>query len=233
MDFFGSSSSEPDERKKALRTLTVPQLQALASKFNVDTSPEQQEMILGVPMGEVRKGKDLLVHRLYKSKKVTLEEIAAVKEGAPSRAKGEPAVKQPATGPLVTPTLASQRERTKVDFDTLVAYLDQYRFISRYSDESSYEIELAGALRERFGTIIRQNPVAVPGRRLTIDLDVGGIGIEIKFNASATTLRNAAQQLVDYKTFYADRLVFVCVATPGQEQYKNDIRALGVTYIEK
>lgn len=226
-------ADEPDERKKALQALTVAQLKGLADAFGVDLKPEEADPLKSLFVEQL-KGKDLYVDRLYRAKKkVSLDAIRAAKIGdAPKQVEGgQPAPKKPEQ--FLTPTLAPQKTATMVSFDEVVGYLEQYRFISRYSEESSYEIELAGSLRERFGTIIRQNPVAVPGRRLAIDLDVGGIGIELKFNATATILRNAAQQLADYKLFYGDRLVFLCIGTPGLDQYKNDIRNVGVVFIEK
>lgn len=237
---FGDNG--PSERRKLLKSLSLAQLDELATANGVDTSEEEESSNpldfsdLGRALvGDApKRGKALLVDRLDDAtRKVPISKIRAMVNGEKAMPKEQPSRAARTIVPLPSTGRTGAKRAVRVELHDVVSYLEAYQFISRYAEELNYEVELAGALRERFGTVVRQNPVAVPGKRLTIDLDVGGVGIEVKFAATAVTLRNAVQQLQDYKHFYDDRLVLLLIGTPGQDQYKNDVRNIGAVLVEK
>lgn len=232
MGLFGETSDE------VLDTMTVKQMKAFAEKMGYDIDTKNPGFLVKLTAGGDAGQKQILRHAilLKGASPRELREFLVEYEKTTAKAKAEtsdvPAPKI-AKAAMLTPTLAPQSKVPLVSFEDVVGYLDQYRFISRYTDESYYEVELAGALRERFGTVIRQNPVPVGGKRLTIDLDVGGVGIELKFDVKPKALQAAVGQLQDYKAFYGEKLVLLLIATPDGMQYKNEIRASGVILVEK
>lgn len=238
LDDILSEASDPtgSKRRKALEEMSMAQLRQLAKDLGVELRNEGF-----FSSGEALRSKDEVIEKILASGKATPAKLAALKASVPPAPSTEtppgdvkPAKEsKPPLGPT-TPTVASSKSPPLVAFEEVVHYLDQYRFISRYREEAFYEVELAGALRERFGTVVRQNPVPVAGKRLAIDLDVGGVGIEIKANVTTDKpLRDALAQLADYRQHYGEKLVFLLIGTHGLDARKQDIRQTGVVFIEK
>lgn len=205
------------ERTRLLRAMTIKDLEALAASHGVDVAPRDGFRGIGEPTG-----KDLLVQRIdlatsqvpfpaIKAYAEKLKQLHVVPSGATTD------VPESQRAAPMTPTLASQKSSPIVAFEDVYAYVVSYRFISRYPNEREYEIELAGALRERFGTVVRQYPV--PGvtndsnKTLSIDLDVGGTGIEIKYGLERKDQDwdRALTQVERCRNHYGDRLIVLLI----------------------
>lgn len=128
------------------------------------------------------------------------------------------------------------RPPTLVPFDEVLTYVTSYNFMANYDLESLYQAELAGALRERYGTSLvrKEFPVPIPGKRRIIDIDIGGVGVEIKSHLrTGVSLRNAKAQLEEYMQHYGSNLIFLLIGTQGLAADKHDIRALPITFIDR
>lgn len=206
------------ERSRILESLTVKQLRALATQFGVDVKPKGGLGSILIDGGQ--EGKELLVARLNADTSNLPFEKLKVWVSDQREATVKP--REAPAAIAVTPTIAPTRSAPMVSFDEVYAYLDAYRFISRYQDERSYELELAGALRERFGTVMRQLPV--PGvvnenkRTKSIDLDVGGIGIELKYDLSPKEWVDTLSQIESYRTHYGEKLIVLLISTAFSQQ---------------
>jgi hypothetical protein len=100
------------------------------------------------------------------------------------------------------------------------SFLAQYRPSERFGREGEFEVELAQALRGRFGNahVLRQVPVG-EGR---IDIQVFGIGLELKIAGSSSSLLRLTDQVADYRDHYGPNLMVVILDdTGGNEQVSN------------
>lgn len=216
-----------------LRKLTLEQLRALATEHGLSDSTEPQGV--GEKMWML-KGKDMLVQRLSLSS-LREEDITTFKKSwAPRQA----ASQDGSRGGATTPTLAPTRSAPQVAFHEIVGYLEDYRFISRYDDERLYEVELAGALRERFGIVSRQYPVpnssATGQNPRVIDLDVAANGIEVKFGLRGTNKPwdDLRAQLESYKQHYAERVIVLLIACDASQDHRvHELREKGYVVITK
>lgn len=216
-----------------LRSMTVEQLRAFALEHGVSAETTPQGFTENLTL---LKGKDLLVHRLS----LTNTPASAVTEfKAAWKARKSDEKRESATPAASTPTLAPTRTVPLVSFEEVVAYLEQYRFISRYTEELHYEIELAGALREKFGTVIRQFPV--PGshesgtRPRVIDLDVNGTGIEVKYALKGDKNWAALdEQMARYRPHYGERVITLLIGVEANDDHRvNRLRGTGVVVVVK
>jgi hypothetical protein len=225
------------ERRALLEAMTVKDLKSLASAHGVDVKPRAG--ILGSMEAE---GKELIVQRMFDDTRNlpigVIRDFAGKKRDGDtqqvvfSRSEPEPIA--------TTPTLAPTRSSPQVAFEEVVGYLEQYRFISRYQQETLYEVELAGALRERFGTVMRQFPVPksqtdTNERPKIIDLDVGGTGIEVKFAIKKQAEWSALEEQVAlYKPHYGERLVVLLIGVDANEDHRSHrLREKGVVVVNK
>lgn len=166
---------------------------------------------------------------------------AAASKPAPAAVPPNAVATSPDESPREPPPRITQstspitRPPTTIPFDEVLAYVKAYNFMSNYGEEASYQAELAGALRERYGAVVRKEyPVPVVGKRRTIDIDVGGVGIEIKANLrTGVSLRNARAQLEEYLQHYGPNLIFMLIGTHGFNAEKHDIRNLRVTFLDR
>jgi hypothetical protein len=116
-----------------------------------------------------------------------------------------------------TPRLA---HKSDPQLTAVSSFLAQYRPSERFGREGEFEVELAQALRGRFGNahVLRQVPVG-EGR---IDIQVFGIGLELKIAGSSGSLLRLTDQVADYRDHYGPNLIVVILDdTGGNEQVSN------------
>ena len=104
-------------------------------------------------------------------------------------------------------------ERTP-DFFRVAEFIDQYRPSRRFDRELFLQIELAEALRGKFGREAVKTELPIPGGG-RIDIEVSGVGVELKIAASAQALRDLPSQLASYREHYGPNLIAVVFDDTG------------------
>jgi hypothetical protein len=84
-------------------------------------------------------------------------------------------------------------------------FLESYRPSQRFRNEQSYEIEVAQAMRHHFGPENVKTQANIPGGR--IDIEVLGIGVEIKVPISRGQLQTLLGQVSIYRNYYGSNVV--------------------------
>jgi len=125
--------------------------------------------------------------------------------GPPSTASAGGVVSQPATPPVPRPRVPQ--------FARLSIFLERYRPSDRFGREREYEIELAQALRNEFGRLNVQRQVPIP--QGTVDIQVCGIGIELKIAGSAGSVQRLPDQVAGYQQHYGPNLMVVVFDDTG------------------
>lgn len=115
------------------------------------------------------------------------------------------------------------------DLENVVDFIESWRPSNRFKDESKYEIELAAQLRNRFGNEAVLTQFNVPGGR--IDIEVLGIGVELKVPSKVQMQRLVGQSLM-YKKHYGPNVIAVIFADKAKTQdiiaFGNDLRTHGI-----
>jgi hypothetical protein len=84
-------------------------------------------------------------------------------------------------------------------------FLESYQPSQRFRNEQSYEIEVAQAMRHHFGKENVKTQANIPGGR--VDIEVLGIGVEIKVPASRGQLQTLLGQVSIYRNYYGPNVV--------------------------
>lgn len=84
-------------------------------------------------------------------------------------------------------------------------FLESYRPSQRFRNEQAYEIEVAQAMRHHFGNENVKTQANIPGGR--IDIEVLGIGVEIKVPTSRGSLQTLLGQMSIYRNYYGANVV--------------------------
>lgn len=84
-------------------------------------------------------------------------------------------------------------------------FLGSYSPSQRFRNEQSYEIEVAQAMRHHFGPENVKTQANIPGGR--IDIEVLGIGVEIKVPISRGQLQTLLGQVSIYRNYYGSNVV--------------------------
>lgn len=126
----------------------------------------------------------------------------------------------PATPPSSSIPRPPPRHMPDAQLPAVSNFLAQYRPSERFGREGEFEVELAQALRGRFGNqhVLRQVPVG-EGR---IDIQVFGVGVELKIAGSPSSLLRLTDQVAEYRDHYGPNLIVVILDdTGGNEQITN------------
>jgi hypothetical protein len=84
-------------------------------------------------------------------------------------------------------------------------FIESYHPSQRFRNEQSYEIEVAQAMRHHFGSENVKTQANIPGGR--IDIEVLGIGVEIKVPISRGQLQTLLGQVSIYRNYYGSNVV--------------------------
>jgi len=151
-----------------------------------------------------------------------LPQYAATKE--PPILAPEDIVPPPPPGPPIPP---------RPDLDSVIEFLREFSPSQRFKDEILYEVELAQALRHRFKNV--KTEANVPGGR--IDIEVMGIGVEIKVPNSRAHLQRLVGQMIGYRSYYGPNVVAMIFPNLAKLQdvneFRNSLMTAGITVIVK
>lgn len=135
-----------------------------------------------------------------------------------------PSLQQPVRSPIT---------RTH-EFVRVAEFLDQYRPSRRFDRELYFQIELAEALRGRFGREVVQTEVPIPGGG-RVDIEVLGVGVELKIAGSTQATRDLPAQLKTYQDHYGPNLVAVVFDDVRDQtlltSVRDDLRDMGVRMV--
>lgn len=127
------------------------------------------------------------------------------------------------------PTPPSPAIQARPDLERVIEFIETWHPSNRFKDESKYEIELAAQLRHRFGNEAVLTQFNVSGGR--IDIEVLGIGIELKVPSKVQMQRLVGQSLM-YKRHYGPNIVVVIFNDRAKTQdiiaFGNDLRGQGI-----
>jgi hypothetical protein len=114
-------------------------------------------------------------------------------------------------------------------------FLEGYRPSQRFRSEQAYEIEVAQSMRHRFGAENVKTQANIPGGR--IDIEVLGIGVEIKVPTSRGQLQTLLGQVSIYRTYYGANLVVLVFNDLAKYQdvneFANILRGRGIQVFVK
>jgi hypothetical protein len=114
-------------------------------------------------------------------------------------------------------------------------FLEKYQPSQRFRNEQSYEIEVAQAMRHNFGNENVKTQANIPGGR--IDIEVLGIGVEIKVPASRGQLQTLLGQTSVYRNYYGANLVILVFNDLAKYQdvneFANILRGRGIQVFVK
>ena len=135
-----------------------------------------------------------------------------------------------------SPTLIPEAHAPQIpQLQMISEFIEAYRPSRRFANEQAYEIELAQALRGRFGEENVKTQVTIYGGR--IDIEVLGIGLEIKVPASRSQLQTLLGQISIYKNSYGSNLMIVIFNDLGKHQdvteFSSLLRAKGIPVFVK
>jgi len=100
-------------------------------------------------------------------------------------------------------------------FDRVAEFLDRFQPSDRFGREREYEIELAQALRTEFGRLHVRRQVPIP--QGIIDIEVCGIGIELKIAGTPGSVQRLAEQTSGYREHFGPNLMAVVFDDTGDE----------------
>ena len=109
-----------------------------------------------------------------------------------------------------------------VQLQKVVEFLEDFRPTQRYRDEHKYEIELAQAMRSHFQPENVKTQATIPGGR--IDIEVLGVGVEIKVPSSRAQLLTLVGQMTIYRNYYGPNAVVVVFNDFAKYQDINEFR---------
>ena len=114
-------------------------------------------------------------------------------------------------------------------------FLGNYRPSQRFRNEQAYEIEVAQAMRHHFGNENVKTQANIPGGR--IDIEVLGIGVEIKVPNSRGQLQTLLGQTSIYRNYYGANLVILVFNDLAKYQdvneFANILRGRGIQVFVK
>lgn len=115
------------------------------------------------------------------------------------------------------------------ELESVVEFIDKWRPTKPYKDEEKYQIELFTKLCGKFGDEhVMQELNVLDGR---IDIEVMGIGVELKVPNKAQLQRLVGQSIM-YRKHYGPNLIAVIFADKTRLQdviaFKNDLERLGI-----
>jgi hypothetical protein len=152
----------------------------------------------------------------------------------PTQAEGESPNESIPQAPPSTPV----PEYTPPQIDSLHAvmeFLDSYRPNRRYQDEDKYEIELATKLEHRFGPENVRTERNIPGGR--IDIEVLGVGVELKVPTSRAQLYSLEGQAGYYQRYYGPNLAVLVINESMKytdvNEFVNKLRDRGIQVFVK
>jgi len=113
--------------------------------------------------------------------------------------------------------------------DSVVEFIDKWRPTKPYRDEEKYQIELFSKLCSKFGDEhVMQELNVLDGR---IDIEVMGVGVELKVPNKAQLQRLVGQAIM-YRKHYGPNLVVVIFAEKARLQdiiaFKGDLARMGI-----
>jgi len=136
-----------------------------------------------------------------------------------------PSVPQPPPTPYIP---------ARPELDSVVEFIDKWRPAKPWRVEEKYQIELSTKLSSEFGDECVKTELNVLDGR--IDIDVMGIGIELKV-PSKTQLQRLVGQANMYRKHYGPNLVVVIFAEKARMQdiiaFRHDLAALGIKVFVK
>jgi hypothetical protein len=102
------------------------------------------------------------------------------------------------------------------------SFLADYRPSERFGREGEFGVELAQAFRGRFGNehVVRQVPVG--GGR--IDIQIFGVGVELKIAGSPGSLLRLTDQVEAYREHYGPNLIVVILDDTGGGEQVSSLR---------
>src|SRR6266566_4003704 len=114
-------------------------------------------------------------------------------------------------------------------------FLEKYQPSQRFRNEQSYEIEVAQSMRHHFGNENVKTQANIPGGR--IDIEVLGIGVEIKVPTSRGQLQTLLGQVSIYRNYYGANLVILVFNDLAKYQdvneFANILRGRGIQVFVK
>lgn len=117
----------------------------------------------------------------------------------------------------------------------VISVLERYCPSQRFRDEKKYEIEVAQAMRHYFQPDNVKTQANIPNGR--IDIEVMGVGVEIKVPASRSALHTLLGQVQIYRNYYGTNVVVLIFNDLAKSQdineYCNILRGQGVSVIVK
>ena len=135
-----------------------------------------------------------------------------------------------------SPTLIPQGHAAQIPQLQLVQeFVESYRPSRRFANEQAYEIEMAQAARAKFGEEAVKTQVMIFGGR--IDMEILGIGIELKCPNSRTQLQTLLGQTQIYRNSYGPNLMVVIFQDLAKQQdlheFGNLLRQRGIPVLVK
>jgi len=115
-------------------------------------------------------------------------------------------------------------------------FLERYRPSQRFRNEQAYEIELAQAMRHYFGEENVKTQASIVGGR--VDIEVLGIGVEIKVPSSRSQLQTLLGQVSSvYRNFYGPNVAVVVfndfAKVQDVNEFSNILRGRGIQVFVK
>lgn len=137
---------------------------------------------------------------------------------------------------LPSPSLIPEaRPPQVVQLQMVSEFLESYRPSQRFRNEQAYQIELAQAMRHHFGEENVKTQVSIVGGR--IDIEVLGIGVEVKVPGSRSQLQTLLGQVSIYRNFYGPNMGVVIfndfAKVQDVNEFSNILRGRGVLVFAK
>jgi hypothetical protein len=109
------------------------------------------------------------------------------------------------------------------EYQSVCAFLETYRPSSKFGREREFQIEIAQALRGKFGDQFIHTEVALPiaGR---IDIEACRVGVELELAGSSQALLQLPGQMAAYQRVYGPNLVAVILDDTGDGQTLTNVR---------
>jgi|GEM_PF-3017843 len=154
------------------------------------------------------------------------EGLSSEPHGASTLASPQPSVPEILPVPSIPP---------RPEFDGVVRFIDEWRPTKPYKDEVGYEVELDTRLRTTFGDTCVKNQLHILDGR--IDVEVMGIGIELKVPTNKAMLQRLVGQTRMYRKHYGPNLVVVIITGKAKLQdilaFKSDLEEDGIKVLVK
>ena len=147
-----------------------------------------------------------------------------------------PEISTPMTlSPIVSEPPSVPSIPVRPGLDSVARFIDEWRPTKPYEKEEGYEIELEMRLRNTFGDKCVKNQMHVLDGR--IDIDVMGIGIELKVPTNKAMLQRLVGQARMYRKHYGPNLVVVIITGKAKLQdilaFKSDLEEDGIKVLVK